>query len=271
MKDEEFMKEERQEEKMVAPNKIKNESPDEEGQIEGAAQMGAVYPEEILTAITEVISVHPLADGLLDEQIKILACDAIDQGRLNDDEWLTERLEELSSSPENSATEKTASFEEQLKTFPVYEPVSVKDMEDLNHIVGRHESWIKSVLEGDDSKEGVRAFFQNCDLSGMSLNTFDLRCAKFVESKLIGTVFEKCDLSKAVFDSVDLSGVQFRSCKLKKTHFKNTDLSQCEFENTDIHLANIDENCELAENLADNLLKSEESKVDDQIDPFLII
>jgi len=76
--------------------------------------------------------------------------------------------------------------------------------------------------------------FDNCDMSMVVLEKTSLQNVKFIETKLIGTSFEKCNpfLLGLDFDLCQLDLTSFASLKLPRITYKNCSLVEANFTQT---------------------------------------
>lgn len=75
-------------------------------------------------------------------------------------------------------------------------------------------------LSWSSSEEPFNVKFDSCNISQNSFHLLDLRAMKFLNSSIIDTGFEECNLEKAVFDNCNLEQSVFLNNNLKKANFE---------------------------------------------------
>lgn len=103
----------------------------------------------------------------------------------------------------------------------------------------------------------VDCLFKNCNISLIKVEQCRLQNIQFVESKLIGIDFFKCEktffsvyfdqsiLQTCNFSDLNMKKTCFKGCKLREVYFNHTNLIEANFTHTDLQ-GTIFHNCNLS-------------------------
>ena len=191
-------------------------------EVEGATQLrpGLQVDEESLNSIIQVLALE--APELPEDALKDIALQAIEVGKLNDRDWLEQKVSEA----------RRALIPEPPKSIPVSEVKEIETQEQLRAVVARHQAWMDAVLTGKGPAEG-RAVFRNLNLDGYDFQGVNLSCADFRYCSLIGCDFSGSNLSRAKFDGAILRSSVFAQSNLKGATFEGADMQGVDLQNMD--------------------------------------
>ena len=197
--------------------------------------MESVSPDLIET-IVNAMEELPCSKGLSSTMLEDIAREAVSCGKLQDLEWLTEKLE---------AVQASYSFEEEAKKVDVEisTPQEVETQEDFDRVVRDHQDWIDSVLNPRSvMMTAKRANLRGADLTGLNLRGVDLSCADLTQTKMMGLDLSGANFSRANLEGSDLQGsilvgTRLKGACLERANFREADLEGAIFNTSDLDKA----------------------------------
>lgn len=234
------------------------------------SQRSIQVPDSMLDTLIDVVAAHPLADNLSDDILRGICIEAIDEGTLDDQEWLEAKLIEVRASLDTTdpSSEEKISFEEELSRIVVPDQLSITSEEDLREVIRLHEIWMNAVLNSEQDEKGARANFEGLDLSGFNFSNANLSCANFKHATLVGSIFKNTVLSRATFDGATIHGATFEGAQLKSCSFIDADIQEIDLDGALIKKANF-----AGTSLENKILKAQQTSTasKEELDPFSMI
>lgn len=173
----------------------------------------------LLQAIVDAIKQDPRTKDFSPQILEDLAALAIKEDRLEDSQWLDEKITAL----QREQIEKTATIDV-MERIKISKPQSIQSREDLNKVLIEHAQWMRDVLDPSVPFPEGRANLQGCNLAGWDLTGVNLSCADLRRTNFEGANLKDANLSKARLEQANLRACNLLGANLKQTKLDQTDL-----------------------------------------------
>lgn len=197
---------------------------------------------QLLSAMLAALSEYPEAEGLSQDQLIAICEQAVQEGTINNRDWLVSRLTAVQAAGSSDPATKSDSSPEAKaeKTRPTFKEIVLSQacqpasQEEFEEIVSRHEQWIEAVLHPNKEVSGGRANFTGADLRNFDLSGVDLRGAIMNEVNLEGCSLRKANLATALLRGANLQNACFEEARLRRADLSDSIVAGADFHKADL-------------------------------------